>query len=421
MKFTDLAYAQHLDQQDPLHTFRDRFVISDPDLVYLDGNSLGRLPKAAQARASELVNHSWGEQLIRSWGQGWMETPRRIGAKLAQLVGAKPHEVVLADSTSVNLFKLAIAALRHQTGRNTILTDDLNFASDVYILQRAAQLVGDQSSLRLIPAEDGIYGPVDQIGAALDQDTALLTLSHTVFKSGYTYDMAALTAQAHRHGALVLWDLSHSVGALPIDLHKAGVDLAVGCTYKYLNGGPGAPAFLYIREDLQEALENPISGWMGQHRMFDFSLQYQPERDLRKFLSGTPPILSMALVEPGVELLLEAGISAVRQKSVQQTGYMIELWEEWLAPLGFSLNSPRPVEWRGSHISLGHPEGLRIDQALIDAYRVIPDFRTPDNIRLGFAPLYTTYEEIYRAARALKEIVEKEVYLAYSAEPPEVT
>ena len=194
MKQKDLAYAQHLDQQDPLASFRERFVISDPGLVYLDGNSLGRLPKAVQTLASELIDDAWGDQLIRSWGQGWMEAPRRIGAKLARLIGAKPHEVVLADSTSVNLFKLVMAALKYQEGRNKILTDDLNFPSDVYILERAAQLAGDGFTLRLIPSEDGIHGPVDQIAAALDQDTALLTLSHTVFKSGYTYDMAALTA-----------------------------------------------------------------------------------------------------------------------------------------------------------------------------------------------------------------------------------
>ncbi|MEJ2487178.1 MAG: kynureninase [Anaerolineales bacterium] len=421
MDKTDLARAQHLDQQDPLRSFRDRFMVTDQNLIYLDGNSLGRLPKSAQDKAHQVVDTEWGDQLIRSWGQGWMETPTRIGAKLAKLIGAKPHEVILADSTSVNLFKLSMAALEVQAGRQKIITDDLNFPSDVYILQRAAELAGKENRLAIIPSEDGIYGPAERLAAELDADTALLTLSHTVFKSGYTYDMAALTAEAHQHGALVLWDLSHSAGALPVDLNAANADLAVGCTYKYLNGGPGAPAFLFVREDLQEQLDNPISGWMGQHRMFDFSLQYQPEADLRKFLTGTPPMLSMSLIEPGVDLLLEAGMEAVRQKSLHQTQYLIELWENWLAPLGFSLNSPRQPEWRGSHISLGHSEGLRIDQALIDAYHVIPDFRAPDNIRLGIAPLYTSFEEIYRAALALKEIVEQRKYLDYSTEPPEVT
>jgi len=421
MDRTDLAYAQHLDQQDPLRSFRDRFMIADQNLIYLDGNSLGRLPKSAQDQARQVVETEWGDQLIRSWGQGWMETSTRIGAKLAKLVGAKPHEVILADSTSVNLFKLSMAALKVQAGRCKIITDDLNFPSDVYILQRAAELAGKENRLAIIPSEDGIYGPAEKLAGEMDSDTALLTLSHTVFKSGYTYDMTALTAEAHQHGALVLWDLSHSVGALPVELNAANADLAVGCTYKYLNGGPGAPAFLYIREDLQELLHNPISGWMGQHRMFDFSLQYQPESGLRKFLTGTPPVLSMSLIEPGVDLLLEAGMQAVRQKSLRQTQYLIELWKDWLAPLGFKLNSPREPEWRGSHISLGHAEGLRIDQALIDAYHVIPDFRAPDNIRFGIAPLYTRYEEIYHATLAVKEIVEQGIYLNYSEEPPEVT
>jgi kynureninase len=421
MEKNGLEYARSLDQQDPLRAFRDRFIIADEGLIYLDGNSLGRLPKAAQKMAREVVDEAWGRQLIRSWGQGWLEMPSRVGAKLAKIIGAKPHEVVLADSTSVNLFKLAFAALKYQAGRRKILTDDLNFPSDVYILQSVAQMAGGSITLDLIPSVDGIHGPADQIVAQLDEATALLTLSHTVFKSGYSYDMASLTAEAHKSGALVLWDLSHSVGAMPVDLNMADVDLAVGCTYKYLNGGPGAPAFLYVREDLQKELENPVSGWMGQFRMFDFALQYQPESDLRKFLSGTPPVLSMSLIEPGIDLLLEAGIQAVRDKSIKQTEYLIDLWEHWLAPRGFNLNSPRKAGWHGSHISLGHQEGLRIDQALIDAYQVIPDFRAPDNIRFGIAPLYTTYEEIYRAALALKEIVDQGIYLNYSVEPPEVT
>ncbi len=421
MEQNTLAYAQYLDQQDSLRAFRDRFVIADEGLIYLDGNSLGRLPQAARQRARQVVDEEWGAQLIRSWGLGWMEMPTRIGAKLAQLVGAKPHEVIVADSTSVNLFKLVLAAVKYQDKRKIILTDDLNFPSDLYILQGAARLAGDDITVKVVPSEDGIHGPVAQIAAHLSRETALLTLSHTVFKSGYTYDMAAITKEAHEHGALVLWDLSHSAGALPVDLNAAGVDLAVGCTYKYLNGGPGSPAYLYVREDLQSKLQNPVSGWMGQRRMFDFSLQYQPEEGLRRFLTGTPPVLSMSLIEAGADLLLEAGMKAVREKSIRQTEYLIKIWERWLAPLGFTLNSPRDAARRGSHVSLGHPEGLRIDKALIDAYQVIPDFRAPDNIRFGIAPLYTTFEEIYRAAAALKEIVEQGIYLNYSADPPEVT
>ena len=277
----------------------------------------------------------------------------------------------MADSTSVNLFKLVVAALRRQKGgkqkgRTRILTDDLNFPSDVYVVQGAVDAVGwGAYGLELLPSPDGIHGPVDAIKEALDEHTALLTLSHTVYKSGYVYDMASLSAAAREAGAVTLWDLSHSVGAVPVDLNAAGADLAVGCTYKYLNGGPGAPAFLYVRRDLQEELSNPITGWMGQKGMFDFGLEYKPEGGLRRFLTGTPTVASLALVEPGVDVLLEAGMDRVREKSVKQTEYLIDLWENLLAPVGFSLNSPRDAHCRGSHVSLGHAQGLGIDLAMI--------------------------------------------------------
>ncbi len=274
----DRDYARTLDRQDPLAAFRDRFVIDDPALVYLDGNSLGRLPRASQALAGELVATQWGERLIRSWNEGWFDLPERIGAKLARLLGAGTGEVIVADSTSVNLFKLAVAALRHQAGRTRILTDDLNFPSDVYVLHGAIETLGGRHVLDIIPSPDGIHGPVDALLASLRDDVALVVLSHTVFKSGYLYDMAAVTAAAHAAGALVLWDLSHSAGSVPVDLNGAGADLAIGCTYKYLNGGPGAPAFLFVRGDLQEVLANPISGWMGQHAPFDFALDYARSR-----------------------------------------------------------------------------------------------------------------------------------------------
>ena len=259
----DLAYAIELDARDPLAHFRERFVITDPDLIYMDGNSLGRLPRATVSLAGELIQQQWGERLIKSWNEGWFTAPERVGAKIAHLVGAQSDEVIIADSTSVNLFKLVVAALRIQHGRSRILTDNLNFPSDLYVLQGAIDLLDKQHRLDIIPSPDDIHGPVAELQARLDNQTALLTLSHTVFKSGYTYDMPTITAAAHAAGALVLWDLSHSVGAIPVDLHAAQVDLAIGCTYKYLNGGPGAPAFLYIRRDLQDVLSNPIAGWMG--------------------------------------------------------------------------------------------------------------------------------------------------------------
>jgi kynureninase len=418
---TDLAYAVELDAHDPLAHFRERFVISDPDLIYMDGNSLGRLPRSTMTLAGELIQQQWGERLIRNWNEGWFTTPERIGAKIAHLIGAQPDEVIVADSTSVNLFKLVVAALRIQQGRSRILTDNLNFPSDLYILQGAIDILDKQHRLDILPSPDGIHGPVAELQTRLDSQTALLTLSHTVFKSGYIYEMQTLTSAAHAAGALVLWDLSHSVGSFPVDLHAAQVDLAIGCTYKYLNGGPGAPAFLYIRRDLQDVLSNPIAGWMGQRDLFNFELEYRPAMGLRHFLTGTPPIVSLSLVEPGVDLLLEAGLDKLRAKSLRQSEYLINLWEALLKPLGFTLNSPREADRRGSHVSLGHIEGLRIDMALIHEMNVLPDFRAPDTIRLGIAPLYTTFRDIHTAVMCLQKIVVERRYEKYPRQSPVVT
>ena len=418
---TDAAYAAQLDADDPLAPFRQRFVVDDPDLIYLDGNSLGRLPRASAELAEDLIRRQWGAGLIRGWNAGWFAAPERIGAKIARLIGAQPDEVIVADSTSVNLFKLAVAALRAQDGRSRVLTDDLNFPSDLYVLRGAVDLLGGGRSLEVVPSPDGIHGPDDALRAVLDEKTALVALSHAAFKSGYTYDMPALTAAVHAAGALMLWDISHSVGSVPIDLAAANADLAIGCTYKYLNGGPGAPAFLYVRRNLQHALGNPITGWMGRDNPFDFGSIYRPASGLRRYLTGTPPVVSLALVETGVDLALEAGMAALRAKSEAQTAYLIDLWEALLQPLGFALNSPRDPRRRGSHVALGHAEGLRIDLALIDAMKVLPDFRPPDTIRLGLAPLYTTYRDIHTAVTRLRTVVAERLYERYSADAPIVT
>lgn len=417
----DTTYAGELDARDPLARFRERFVITDPELIYMDGNSLGRLPKATLSLSQDLIQRQWGERLIRSWNEEWFTAPERVGAKIAQLIGAQPDEVIVADSTSVNLFKLAVAALRARPDRSRILTDDLNFPSDLYVLQGAIDLLDKQHQLEIIPSRDGIFGPVDELQAQLDADVALVTLSHTVFKSGYMYDMQAITAAVHDAGALMLWDLSHSVGSVPVDLNAAQVDLAIGCTYKYLNGGPGAPAFLYIRRDLQERLTNPIAGWMGQKNLFNFGTTYQPATGLRGFLTGTPPIISLSLIETGVDLLLEAGMHNLRAKSIQQSEYLIALWKTVLEPLGFTLNSPHQVEQRGSHLSLGHQEGLRIDLTLLNDMNVLPDFRAPDNIRIGLVPLYTSFRDIHATVIRLQQIVADRLYEKYPHDAPIVT
>ena len=413
--------AQELDRHDSLARFRDEFVIDDPDLIYLDGNSLGRLPKRTTARVREVVDHEWGQRLIRGWGEGWMSASQKIGAKIAQLIGADAGEVVVGDSTTVNIFKLVMAAIHARPGRHKLITDDMNFPTDVYVLQGAAKLAGANYRLAMIRSVDGITVPNETVISAIDHDTALVELTHTAFKSGYVYDMRAITEAAHRAGALMMWDLCHSVGAMPLDMHAANVDLAVGCTYKYLNGGPGSPAFIYIRKDLQAQLLSPIWGWFAQTNQFEMDLNFNPVPSITRFLAGTPSMLSLAPIEPAVDLIFEAGMYRLREKSVKQTEYLIALWEEMLAPLGVKLNSPRDANCRGSHVSLGHPDGLRIDRALIEEMKVIPDFRFPDNIRLGIAPIYTTYADIYNGITRLRRVIAERLYEKYPTHRPEVT
>jgi kynureninase len=417
----DATTAYALDSKDDLGYLRDRFVINDSELIYLDGNSLGRLPRATERRLQDLLSQEWGQRLIRSWGEGWFELQQQVGDKIAQLIGARPGEVIVADSTSINLYKLALAAMLARPNRRHILSDNLNFPSDYYIFQGITQLLPGVK-LRRLPSPDGIHGvPLTAWQTAMNEDSNLLSLSHTLFKSGFMYDMAAVTAVARDNGVLTLWDLSHSVGAVPINLQEAKVDMAVGCTYKYLNGGPGAPAFLYVRQSLQETLRNPISGWFGQKNMFALEPDYAPEANIRRFLTGTPPILALAAIEMGVDTILEAGMARLRAKSVAQTEFFIELFHQILEPLGFTLNSPAKAQERGSHVSIGHAEGWRISQALIQEKHVLPDFREPDNLRLGFAPLYTSFSDIYTAVMRLRAVVNEKLYEKYPTTRTAVT
>ncbi len=413
--------AAELDAADPLGQMRERFAFPDPHLVYLDGNSLGRLPADSSPRVRETVDREWGDRLIRSWNESWWDAPTRIGDAIAPLIGARPGEVAIADSTSVNLFKLAVAALDSRSERGRILTDDLNFPSDLYVLEAAARRADGDHHVEVVGSPDGVHGPIDELLSRLDDDVALVSLSLVTYASGYWYDLDAITRKCQAVGALILWDLSHAAGAVPIDLDGAGVDLAVGCTYKYLNAGPGAPAFLHVRADLQQELSNPVTGWLGHRRPFDLDITFSPDPGIRRFLTGTPPIVSMATIEPGVALIRTAGMHAIRLKSVAQTGYLIERWEADLAPLGFSLRSPRDPARRGSHVSLGHRDALGIDLALIEDFGVIPDFRPPDNIRLGVTPLTTSYVDIDRAVEAMRTIVAEGRHVAYRDARPTVT
>ncbi len=427
---TEIKLAHYLDSLDELAIYRDRFVITDPDLIYLDGNSLGRLPKATLELMHHAVEHAWGERLIRLWNDGWINTPTELGTKIASLIGAQPGEVLVSESTSTNLFKLATAALRFHPDRHTIVSDVSNFPSDLYIFQGICDMFNRENhksnyQLKLIPSRNRITIHPKDVESALDDDVALLSLTHVAFKSAFMYDMRQVTTLAHQAGALTLWDLSHSVGAVPLNLNEWNVDLAVGCTYKYLNGGPGSPAFLYIRKDLQTQLMSPIWGWFAAQTPFDFDLEFAPAKDISRFRIGTPPMLSMKAIEPGLEILLEAGIDRLRAKSVKQTNYLLYLFSEWLQPLDFTLGSPTDSAIRGSHVSLRHPHAYQINQAMIKssppAVRVIPDFRVPDNIRLGIAPVYTTFTEIHRAINRIRGIVEDKIYEQYSDQRVGVT
>lgn len=412
--------ALYLDSQDPLAPFRQQFLRNEPDLIYLLANSLGRLPRATARRMQQVVEEEWGTRLIRGWMDGWIERPHKIGDKIGRLLGAGSGEVIVADSTSVNFYKAALAALEMASGRSKVVTDDLNFPSNLYVLQGALRSARGNYRLQIVPSHDGIHGPLAALEKAIDEETAVVALSHTVFKSAYVYDMAAVNRMARQVGARVVWDLSHSAGAVAVDLNGSQADFAVGCTYKYLNGGPGAPAFLYVRRELQDTVFNPISGWMGQRQPFEFGLEYEAADGLRRFLSGTPAILSLTAIEAGVDLILEAGMEAVEEKSQRQTEYLLALWERHLQPLGYELHSPRTKRQRGSHLALAHEEGLRISLALKDN-NVLVDFRRPNNLRLSVAPLYTSYVELYDAVQCMRAVVKKQLYEAYSREAPAVT
>jgi kynureninase len=409
-------FAQRLDAEDDLASFREAFVFAEPDLIYLDGNSLGRLPRRTVERLGKAVEEEWGRDLIRGWNAGWWEASGTVGEKLARLLGAGPGQIVVSDTTSINLFKLTMAALEMRRGRERIVSSVLNFPSDLYILQGCIRLLGDRHHLHLVPSADGITVDQQTLFDAIDERTALVTLSHVVFKSGFLYDAAAITERAHQAGALVLWDLGHSAGAVPIELDRWGVDLAVGCTYKYLNGGPGAPAYLYVRRDLQEKALSPIWGWFGQREPFAFDLEYDPADGVTRFLVSSPPILSILAMESALDVLLEAGMERIRRKSVDLTSYLIYLVDTVLAPLGFALGTPRDPTQRGSHVSVQHTEGYRINRALIEEMNVLPDFREPDNIRLGLSPLYTSFAEVWEAVDRIRRVMEEERYLKYSEE-----
>lgn len=387
-----------LDAGDPLAPFRARFELP-PDVVYLDGNSLGALPVVTAARLQRAVSEEWGRDLIRSWNAAdWIGLPSRVGDKIGRLIGAAPGETVVADSTSVNLFKVLAAALGLRAGRHRIVSQRDNFPTDLYMAQGLAAFLGQGHELVLLPDDPDAAA----IEAALDGDTAVLMLTHVNYRTGRIHDMMRLSAAAHRAGALALWDLAHSAGALPVELNHAGADFAVGCGYKYLNGGPGAPAFLWVAQRHQTAFAQPLSGWMGHAAPFAFDATYRPAEGIARYLCGTPPVLGATALECGVDLMLEAEMSSVREKSIALTSLFIERVEARCP--GLELVSPRDAAKRGSQVSFRHPHGYALMQALISR-GVIGDFRAPDIVRFGFAPLYVSYRDLAVAVDVMAELL----------------
>lgn len=395
------------DAEDPLAPLRAHFDLP-AGVIYLDGNSLGARPKAALARAQQVIADEWGRDLIRSWNTaGWFELPKRLGDRLAPLIGARAGEVVVTDSTSLNLFKALAAALRMQAdgagaARRVIVTERANFPTDIYMAEGLAGWLARGYSVRLVDSPDELAG-------AIDADCAVAMLTHVNYRSGYQHDMAALTAHAHAQGALMLWDLAHSVGAVPLDLHAAGADLAVGCTYKYLNGGPGAPAFIWVPAHHQAAFRQPLSGWWSHAAPFAMAPAFAPADGIGRALCGTQPIVSLALVECGLDVFDRTDMASIRAKSLALTDLFIALVEARCGGHPLALVTPREHARRGSHVSFTHPHGYAVMAALI-ARGVIGDYREPAIMRFGFTPLYTSFADVWDAVEILRAILDDRAY-----------
>jgi len=404
--------CEELDRRDPLAAHRDSFALP-ADVIYLDGNSLGALPRATSARLRELIVHEWGDGLIRSWNEAcWIDAPRRIGAKIARLIGAHAHEVICADSTSVNLFKVLASALKLQAARpqvrarerRVVLSERSNFPTDLYIAQGLLALLGDRFELKLVD--------FNEVAEAIDNTVAVTVITHVNYQTGAMHDMATITRRARHAGALMIWDLAHSAGAVPVDLNACSADFAVGCGYKYLNGGPGAPAFTYVAERHLNALADdpfaqPLTGWIGHRAPFVFDPDYAPAASIDRFAVGTPSILALAALGIGVETVLAAGVEALRAKSIALTDLFVQLVEDRCTDLGVNLASPRAAHQRGSQVCLAHAQAWPVMQALIanPARAVIGDFRAPNILRFGFAPLYVRYVDVWDAVEMLRDVL----------------
>lgn len=392
-----------LDIDDPLAAFRDEFFLPD-GVIYLNGNSLGAMPLAAAERAKRVVEHEWAEGLIGSMNTaGWYDLPSTLGRKIAPIVGAKPNEVVLTDSTGINLHKALAAALKIQPDRRVVVMEGSNFPTNNYMVQGLLEELGRGHRIRFAEADD--------IMDAIDEDVAAICITHVHYKTGHILDMAAITERAHAVGAPAVWDLCHSAGAMPVDLNACNVDFAVACTYKYINGGPGAPALLFAAERHHGKYTQPLTGWFGHKAPFDFDRDYQPIDDVRQMLSGTQPTISLSIAEIGIDIMLNADMNEIREKSMRMTDLFIGLVEQRCGDFGFELVSPRDATRRGSQVSFHTDDGYPIIRAMHDR-GVVCDYRAPGNMRFGFAPLYLRYVDVWDAVEHLHDILRNEIWKA---------
>jgi len=393
-------HAAALDESDPLAAFREEFILGADDVAYLDGNSLGRPPRAAATALAEVVESAWAGRLIRAWTEGWMDVPTLLGDRIGALVGAAPGQAVVADSTTVCFYKAVSAALDARPGRGEIITDRGNFPTDRYVLESVAS--ERDLRIRWLEPADPTHGPSpEEVARLASEQTALVTFTHVDYRTAAILDMAQITRVAHDAGALALWDLCHSAGSVPVSLDEHGADLAVGCTYKYLCGGPGSPAFVYVRAEHQATLRQPIWGWLGRRDSFRMEQGYVPANGVRAFLSGTPPILALKALEAGVEIVERAGIARIRAKGIALTEHAIAL-ADTVPAVGVA--SPRDPDRRGAHVALAHRDAEELCRALA-ARGVLADFRTPDVIRFGLSPLTTRHVEVWDGVEALRALL----------------
>ena len=419
----DLVTAQKLDQEDILANFKNYFE-NNSNEIYLDGNSLGKLPKKTLKILQETIQNQWGKRLIRSWNEIWLDLPLGLAKKYGALLNIKKEEVIIGESTSVRLYQILHALINSKKYTNKLSSDNLNFPTDLYVLEGLANEF-NLSKVNLINYKQEIFADLNLLKKNIQNNQGIYCLSLVTFKSSFLYPMKDLNLWAEENNSIIVWDLSHAIGAVEIDLKETQTKIALGCSYKFMNGGPGSPAFLFIQKKLQDLLHNPIKGWFGHQNPFNFAPNYLPDSGINRFASGTTQVLSMQAMEPGIDITLEAGIKNLRKKSIALSEFFLNGIEEELIPLGFKIQSPSNSDLRGSHLTISHPASWQICQALVqgesNALKVIPDYRPPNLLRFGIAPLYTSYENIFRVLIRIKEIVKTESYKKFEIKKTKVT